>query len=127
MPERAHLWTVPGLPLTVDSLWTPSCEGRFACPQPDHRSLGQRFALTHSPLDNPSLCYGLTTLTTGIRLLLGKKEEENTGRSAPKKQNRTFHMSMEPVMLTCYQHPLQETCRPKGNEADIKCHLWPKN
>jgi len=103
MAERAHLWTVPGLPLTVDRLWTPSCEGRFACPQPDHRSLGQRYALTHSPLDNPSLCYGLTTLTTGIRLLLGKKEEENTGRSAPKKQNRTFHMSMEPVMLTCYQ------------------------
>ena len=103
MAERASLWTVPGLPLTVDSLWTPPYGGRFACPQPDHRSLGQRFALTHSPLDNPSLCYGLTTLTTGIRLLLGKKEEENTGRSAPKKQNRTFHMSMEPVMLTCYQ------------------------
>jgi len=49
-------WTACGHPLP---------EGRFACPQPDHRSLGQRFALTHSPLDNPSLRSGLTTLPTG--------------------------------------------------------------
>ena len=40
---------------------------RFACPQADHRHLGQRYASLRvdlSSLDNPSLRYGLTTLTT---------------------------------------------------------------
>ena len=99
MPERAHLWTVTVLPLTVNSLWTSPIGERFACPQPDHRSLGQRYALTTAPWITLGFAFGLTTLTTGSDLRRLGMEGQNK-----KTPNRTLYLSMEPVMLTCYQH-----------------------
>ena len=98
MAEHAHLWTVTDLPFTVDSMGTSPLGERYACPQTDHRSLGQRYALTHSSLDNPPLRFGLPTLTTGSTTTRGIEI-----RRHQKTRNRTLHMSMEPDILKNYQ------------------------
>lgn len=104
MAERGCLWTVPELPLTVDSLWTSPIGERFACPQPDHRSLGQRYALTTAPWITLGFASGLTTLTTGRRLRRGQMGADRTGALCAWNPNRTLHLSMEPVILKSYQH-----------------------
>ena len=93
MAERGRLWTVPELPLTVDSLWTSPIGERFACPQPDHRSLGQRYALTTAPWITLGFAFGLTTLTTGgERLRRGKGEEDRT-QGALRPETQTGHFT----------------------------------
>ena len=104
MAERANLWTVTDLPFAVDNLGTSPFGDHSVFPQIDHRSLGQRHALTHSSLDNTSLCFGLTTLTTGstaTRRWIQKRGHRKT-------TNRTLHMSMEPDILKNYQQSAVE-------------------